>query len=158
MMRPLHCENIQLIIMVNDVINNKSWTFIDRNAIIQINSFGGVFMIKRAKDIITDSIDGFKGGKGNLKMTRFVTAEDIYDKGRFMGYGVLEVGGTQGYHEHFGEFETIYILEGKAKASDNGTEVILEPGDVLICQDGAGHSLENIGDTELKYMAIILNS
>ncbi|MGE4353466.1 MAG: cupin domain-containing protein [Oscillospiraceae bacterium] len=115
-------------------------------------------MIKHAKDIPTETMENFKGGQGIVKLTKFATSEDISGKGRFMAYGVLEPGATQGYHQHFGEFETIYILEGKAKANDNGLDVSLNPGDVLICKDGNGHSLENIGGSDLKYIAVILNS
>ena len=115
-------------------------------------------MIKRAQQIQTDVIDGFKGGHGIVEITRFIEGDEMCNKGRFVAQVILKPGASQGYHEHTGEFETFYILEGKAKASDNGTETILGPGDVLVCYDGHGHSLENIGDTDLKVIAVMLNS
>ena len=38
----------------------------------------------------------------------------------------------------------------------NGKEYEVFPGDVLFCDDGESHALENTGDTDLKFVALIL--
>ena len=43
----------------------------------------------------------------------------------------------------------------EAKADDNGQTVELNPGDTLLTGDGAGHSIESIGDEPLVIMAVI---
>lgn len=115
-------------------------------------------MIRKASDVVPEVFDGFKGGKGKLEMLKFMKREDMYDKGNFFSIGTLEPGAAVGYHGHVGEFETYYILEGKALANDNGTESIIGPGDVFVCNDGCSHGLANAGDTDLRYIAIILNT
>ena len=54
--------------------------------------------------------------------------------------------------------ESYYILKGKALYNDNGKEVELEAGDMGICKDGEGHSIESIGDENLEYVMLILYS
>ena len=115
-------------------------------------------MIKRKVDINTVQLLEFKGGKGSVDLIKFMESEDNCGKGRFFAYCTLPQGCSLGYHQHNGEFETYYFLKGTAKVCDNGTEEILGPGDCMVCYDGCSHSLENIGDCDLEYIAIILNS
>ncbi|MBT9778059.1 cupin domain-containing protein [Clostridium sp. MCC353] len=115
-------------------------------------------MVKRSEEIKTEELEGFKGGKGKVYLTKFITAEDIDGKGRFWAYCRLPKGCSLGYHKHTGEFETYYFLKGTGRASDNGNEVIVTTGDTLVCRDGCSHLLENIGSCDLEYIAVILNS
>lgn len=115
-------------------------------------------MVKRNAEILCETLEGFKGGNGAVHLTKFVLGEDIGNKGRFWAYCRLPQGCSLGYHKHEGEFETYYFLKGTGKASDNGEETTVYPGDVLICKDGCSHSLENIGTEDLEYLAVILNS
>lgn len=60
---------------------------------------------------------------------------------------------------HHGESETYYILQGKALLNDNGKEeVILNTGDVSYTASGEGHSIENIGEEPLRFVALIINA
>ncbi|MBQ7096580.1 MAG: cupin domain-containing protein [Clostridia bacterium] len=67
----------------------------------------------------------------------------------------LDPGSGIGYHEHYGESEIYYILSGKGLYDDNGTKREVTVGDVTYTPHGQGHSLENIGDCVLEFMAII---
>ena len=40
--------------------------------------------------------------------------------------------------------------------NDNGTKYEVHPGDTTFTCDGAGHAIENIGDEDLVFMALIL--
>ena len=48
------------------------------------------------------------------------------------------------------------VFKGKAKVVDNGKEDILGPGDSMVCYEGDWHGIENIGDEDLEYVAVIL--
>ena len=58
------------------------------------------------------------------------------------------------YHEHFGESEIYYIIEGVGLYNDNGTEEMVFEGDVTFTPEGDGHGMKNIGDDELRFVAI----
>ena len=49
-------------------------------------------------------------------------------------------------------------LKGKALVNDNGVVAELGPGDMIQCKDGDYHSIENPGDIDLEYVAVILYS
>ena len=61
------------------------------------------------------------------------------------------------YHQHQGDNELYYILSGKAEYTDNdGSTVILEPGDVSVTYDGEWHGIKQYGDDPLKFLALII--
>ncbi|MCL2580039.1 MAG: cupin domain-containing protein [Oscillospiraceae bacterium] len=97
-----------------------------------------------------------KGGKDTVRLIHFLEETQSYGTGRLFGISIIPPGGSIGYHTHTGDFEVYYILKGTAKVVDNGVEDILHPGDSMICREGDSHSIENIGDRDLEYVAIIL--
>jgi mannose-6-phosphate isomerase-like protein (cupin superfamily) len=113
-------------------------------------------MIKRSTELRVDTLKNFLGGKGELKNVHFLEKEDAYGKGRQFALSTLKPGSSIGYHTHKGDGETYFILKGKALVNDNGQESTLEPGDVIVTKNGFSHSIENIGDVDLEYIAIIL--
>lgn len=68
----------------------------------------------------------------------------------------MEPGSVIDYHEHHGENETYYILSGQGSYNDNGTIRPVTAGDVTFTPDHHGHGLENTGETELTFIALIL--
>jgi quercetin dioxygenase-like cupin family protein len=113
-------------------------------------------MILKANNMKVIEHEEFLGGKGTLTNTYFLNNEDACGTGRLFVKSMLKPGSSIGYHTHKGDFEVYYILSGKALVNDNGTEHILEPGDSILCRNGESHSIENIGDTNLEYIALIL--
>ncbi len=114
-------------------------------------------MIKRSHELKVDVHKEFLGGKGTLTNTHFINQEDAAGKGRLFVKSMLTPGSSIGPHTHKGDFETYYILSGRALVTDNdGTQHILEAGDVMFTQNGESHSIENCGDVNLEYIAIIL--
>lgn len=99
-----------------------------------------------------------KGGKNTTRLVHFLEEEESHGTGRFFGVSIIPPGGSIGYHTHTGDFEIYYILKGTATVNDNGTQDILIPGDSMICMEGESHSIENNGDSDLEYIAIILYS
>ena len=80
------------------------------------------------------------------------------EKGNVMMKEVtLEPGCSLGFHMHYGESETYYILTGEGEYNDNGTSWRhVKAGDITFTPDGRGHGLANTGNTDLVFMARII--
>lgn len=115
-------------------------------------------MIRTADQMRIEFLPNLKDGKETVKVINFIESEEAGDKGRLFGISIIPVGGSIGYHQHVGEFEIYYILQGKALVNDNGHNAVLEAGDMMRCKEGDYHSIENIGDNNLQYVALILNA
>ena len=115
-------------------------------------------MTRKGSELSVTLEPHLKGGRGTTKVVNILEPNGMYGTGRLFGVSIIPVGGSIGQHTHQGDFETYYILKGKAKVNDNGTEYILEPGDMTHCKDGDFHAIENIGDCDLEYIAVILYS
>lgn len=113
-------------------------------------------MKRTIEDFRVDKTIALKNGKGLTTVLNFLNDEEFNGKGRLFGISIIEVGGSIGYHKHVGDQEGYYILEGKGLYKDNDKEYKVSPGDFLLCKEGECHSLENIGDIDLKYVALIL--
>lgn len=98
----------------------------------------------------------FRGGKGSITLNHFLDMEKAHGAGRLFALTVIPPACSIGLHKHEGDSEVYYILEGKALVNDNGKNIELNPGDCNFCPDGSSHSIENIGTTDLKYIAVIL--
>ncbi|KAF0197224.1 MAG: mannose-6-phosphate isomerase [Bacillota bacterium] len=113
-------------------------------------------MIRKAIEMIVDVHSEFLGGKGTLVNTHFLDKQNSAGTGRLFVKSTLSPGSSIGYHTHKGDLEVYYILSGKALVSDNGKESILEAGDSIYTPNGSSHSIENVGEVDLEYVALIL--
>ena len=113
-------------------------------------------MIKKKSEIQGKVVTNLRGGIGDITMFHFLTEQEAKGAGRLFAKTVIEPGNTIGVHKHEGEMETYYILKGQGLLSDDGADVILEPGDCQICPDGHTHSLKNVGEDPLEFISIIL--
>ena len=95
-------------------------------------------------------------GKGHLIKEALLFDDQLGDHCRMFSRVVLEPGCALGYHTHQGETETYYLLSGSGIYNDNGTLLPVTAGDVTFCEDGSGHGIENTGDTDLCFLALIL--
>ncbi|MDD2979085.1 MAG: cupin domain-containing protein [Hespellia sp.] len=101
-------------------------------------------------------VEKCNGGAGHLLRESLLTPEQWGEHCGLFAKVTLEAGCELGYHEHHGETETYYILTGKGLYDDNGTEVAVEAGDVVYCEDGNGHGMKNAGNSDLSFVALIL--
>lgn len=113
-------------------------------------------MRREASELKKEVIENQKGGKGYIEVINFFEKEDFLGKGRLFGKTVIKPGNSIGLHPHEGEQEAYYILRGQALYNDNGKEVVLEPGDLVICRDGESHAIECIGEEDLEFIMLIL--
>lgn len=82
------------------------------------------------------------GGKGRLIIQPILSDAELGNKCRLYARVTIPVGSSMGLHTHSGDGETREV----------------GPGDATFCADGHNHAIENIGDTDLVLMALIIYS
>ena len=100
-------------------------------------------------DIKATIMPNFKGGDGVTAAQMFVD-----DKNKIMRI-TLEPGSSIGMHCHDDSCEIIYVLEGVGTAVLDGNEEKVEAGQCHYCPKGGTHSLCNVNDAELVFLAIV---
>ena len=113
-------------------------------------------MTKKSSGLSIKLEPNLKGGNGTVRILNILEKEELYGLGRLFAVSIIPPGASIGQHTHEGDFETYYILKGRARVNDNGNVAELGPGDMTQCKDGDFHSIENIGDEDLEYLAVIL--
>lgn len=98
------------------------------------------------------------GGIGTMHIERLLTNEEMGTGVKMYAKVTIDKDSSLGYHTHVDDNETYYILQGKGLYDDNGTTYEVAPGDVLHTPNGFGHSITNIGDDELVFMALIIKT
>lgn len=98
------------------------------------------------------------GGKGWIHMERLLTAEEMQGHVKMYAKVTVDIGASIGYHPHHEDSESYYILQGRAKYTENGMEQTISIGDVTFTPAGSQHGIENIGDEPLVFMALIINA
>lgn len=99
------------------------------------------------------------GGKGHVFIEPLLGEKELAGKCGLYAQVTLEPGCSLGYHEHHGESETYYILQGSGIYSDNGTDITVKAGDTTFCPSGEGHGLENTAsEGNLVFMALIIKN
>ena len=116
-------------------------------------------MYRPAKEVRIRKVQNAQGGDGEVTFYDWLLPDEAPGHGRLFSKLVIPPGASIGYHEHQGEFEAFYVLEGEGMVSDNGTPVSLHPGDMHLCPDGSAHGTINTSsDRDLVLLALILNS
>lgn len=115
-------------------------------------------MIKRFSDFNTELREHMRGGEGVVVVSKFVTAEELNNKGRLFAKIILRPGCGVGYHEHENESELFYIIKGTATYDDNGTKTTVSAGEVTITPPGQGHEIKNETNDDVELIALIVNA
>ena len=115
-------------------------------------------MIRRASEMPTEVREHMRGGDGQVQLTALLQPEEMLGKGRLFSTITLEPGCSIGEHQHVGEAEIFYIVQGAARITDNGAEHVLQAGDMLFTGDGDRHSVANAGNETMVMVAVILYS
>lgn len=113
-------------------------------------------MIIRREDCNFEINHNFKGGDGEFRLQHIAGADELMGHGGLYAKGILPPGASVGRHEHKGDMEICFVLEGTGKVIDDGTEYDFKPGDVNIAYSGHSHEIINTGDTDLVYMVLVL--
>ena len=103
------------------------------------------------------TVENNAGGKGPMTIEHLLGEKELDVKCKMYAKVTIPVGSSLGYHEHHGNTETYFILSGTGEYSDNGEKYTVKAGDCTFCAEGNGHGLENTGNEDLVFMALIIN-
>ncbi|MBQ6004873.1 MAG: cupin domain-containing protein [Selenomonadaceae bacterium] len=98
------------------------------------------------------------GGKGEIFITHLLTPKEMVGKCEMFASVKIPVGASLGVHQHVGNNETYHIIQGKGLYTDNGKTYTVKAGDTTFCADGDTHGIETIGDEDLIFIALIINT
>ena len=90
--------------------------------------------------------------------TTLLEQSQMHDKVKIFAKVALKPGAKVPLHQHVGSFEAFYILAGSGLVNDNGTLQQVKTGDVVFTNDSENHALENNGDVDLEYIALVVYS
>ncbi|HBU11608.1 MAG TPA: hypothetical protein DEB31_02405 [Clostridiales bacterium] len=96
------------------------------------------------------------GGVGAAKLEYWTADGENPPNVDMMCRITLNPGATVGVHKHEGEAEIYHVISGIGLYNDNGTDVEVEQGNVLICYNGQTHGLVNTADMPFVFDAIII--
>lgn len=96
--------------------------------------------------------------RGGEKSAVFTALAEGYlpQKARIFSTIELEPGASIGHHEHVGECELFYFMQGEGHVKDNDETLSVQAGDTLVTPSGNSHSVQNTGNTPLVFVAVIV--
>lgn len=116
---------------------------------------GVICMVRKTKTEIKKEL---RGGRGEVEIQHIVSKEELNGHGDMYALVRLKPGCSIGYHQHIGNTEPYFIIEGHGTFVDNdGSRIEVGPGDVCYIEVGQGHAMENNSDQDLVFMALIYN-
>ena len=90
--------------------------------------------------------------------TKLLEESQMHGKAKVFARVALRPGSLAPLHKHEGSFEAFYILAGKGLVDDNGVQAEVTVGDVVFTDDGESHSITNVGENDLEYIALVINT
>lgn len=107
-------------------------------------------MIIKQNDMKVQSRPRLRDGFGTTDFLHIVSEELRPKKCRLFSVMILEKGCSAGRHDHTGETEIYYVMQGEGIINDNGTIRPFKVGDCNICGGGDFHSVSNENDETLN--------
>lgn len=98
------------------------------------------------------------GGEGVQQVIQILDPEELQGKGRLFTDNILPKGASVGRHDHNGDVEVYYFLEGQGLYESDEGEFPVEAGDVTLVSDQGSHGIKNVGESDLRFIALILYS
>ena len=113
-------------------------------------------MIIKKSQIRSDE-SNLRNGKGLVRREFIIEGNNLRGKVKLFSKITIPAGNSIGMHEHIDDFEVYYILKGKGRVLDNGYFVEVNEGDVIYTADGNKHCIENVGNEDLEFIAVVIN-
>jgi mannose-6-phosphate isomerase-like protein (cupin superfamily) len=112
-------------------------------------------MVIQRNAMKTEIKEKMRGGEGNTALVHLVDCENEKNI-RMLAEMTLQPGCSIGNHSHETETEYYIILSGNGTVNDNGADVAVKAGDVMITGNGASHSISNTGAAPLVFYAAVV--
>ena len=103
-----------------------------------------------------DQRTNMRGGEGTVVLAPIAAGEELPAKCRLFSTITLVPGAPIGEHEHVGECEMFYILQGHPVITDDGAEYTAHPGDCILTHSGHSHAVKNAGEETVVMVANIV--
>lgn len=113
-------------------------------------------MVKKATEMRSEVITKMRGGQGEVNLLHLFEKNEIKGKSRLVARITLNPGCSIGRHEHHDEEEIFYFIKGRGRVTEGDQVSEVGPGDAVLTGGGGNHAVENIGDSPLVFLAIIL--
>lgn len=111
-------------------------------------------MITRKEEQTLEIREHMRGGEKQAEILNL--SKELPTKARLFAKLKLVPGASIGYHVHENETEIFYFLTGTGRVRDGENWYDVTVGDVLSTGNGNGHAVENTGDTDLEFVAVIV--
>ncbi len=112
-------------------------------------------MVRKTK---VRTVEALQHGTGTCEIHDIVSREELLGHGRMYAMVKIRPHSSIGYHQHIGETEQYFILQGHGIFHDtDGSQVTVGPGDVCYITVGQSHGIDNPTDEDLVLMALIYN-
>ncbi|GMO22763.1 MAG: cupin domain-containing protein [Spirochaetaceae bacterium] len=112
-------------------------------------------MVIKRKQMPVAQMDKMLGGNGVSRLVELAPKEVMRNL-RVLKEITLDPGVSIGNHDHKNETEYFLITQGSGVVNDNGSEIAVHSGDVVVTGNGSFHSLVNTGKRKLVFYAIIV--
>jgi mannose-6-phosphate isomerase-like protein (cupin superfamily) len=112
-------------------------------------------MVIHRNEMKIEQKEKMRDGEGTVTITHFVDGATMQNA-RMLAELFLPPGASIGYHQHNNETEYFSFISGTGTANDNGKEISVKPGDVMVTGNGACHSIKNTGTETLVIHAVII--
>lgn len=103
----------------------------------------------------TEYAEHAQGGIGRILRDKLVPADKLGGPCSYMACISLEPGNSIGIHQHVGDNEMYYLINGSALYTENDVEYHVEAGDVMFCDEGSTHGIVNTSDETISFIAIM---
>ncbi len=115
-------------------------------------------MLRQAEEMRKEIVANVRGGEGQAEIVHILESslDEFNGKGRVFAKITLPPGASVGWHQHVGDSEAYYVLSGEGMVNDNGTEVAVKTGDMVLTRDGQYHSIANTAADDLVFLGLIL--
>lgn len=94
--------------------------------------------------------EGCHGGTGHIIFREIFNKSAFQGKLDFFHETSVPPGSEIGYHNHVGNEEVYYIVDGVGEMTLNGKRFKVRKGDGIIVHGGGAHGLKNNSKTDLK--------
>jgi len=114
-------------------------------------------MVLKFNELEMKQIDKPRGGTGSADCYMYKEICGMGRKITAFNQMVLKENSSIALHAHVSDWEAYLIFDGRGKYNDNGTEVIVEKGDLTICKAGESHSIEALDGKPLSFLALMMD-
>lgn len=107
------------------------------------------------KNRSVEKVEEVHGGNGYILRDKLLNDNQLQGICTFASCITLDPGCEIGVHTHANDTEMYFMIKGEAIYNDNGTEKVVQEGDVMFCEKGQTHAIKNASDSPVSFVALI---